>query len=500
MLCLDRIDPEGVNMPFVRAVVVVLLLVGSLLAQCGDTWLGGGVWDAAPSVFVSLPNGDLVAGGGFLTVDGVPCQHVARRVGSTWGPMGTGISNAVTSLAVLPNGDVLAAQGTSTILRWDGAAWVPHASPFATVYGYGAAQQVAVTTAGELHAVGYSLGLGLPPTVIYSVSRWDGASWQIVEDSFWTNARFGPLLPHSSGAMYYVAHYGTPPFVLPPEWVVRLVGGQWHVVGQMDATVRQLLEAPDGDVVALGDFQQVQAGSAVVSAGGAAVWNGSSWSALGPPVPAPVVAATALPDGDLAIAGRVSATQTDLVRWDGSAWTSFGTADADVGTMHFDAAGAVWVSGAFSGVGGVSAPLVARHATSCPATTASFAAGCASSVGNAQWSVTARPWVGGTYRTTCSNLPPMSFAIDVIGLATQSLALDAVFVEGVPGCTVVPTLDGLALQTVSFGSVTREVEVPDLPIAGLQFYHQVVPFELDAGGVVIAVTATDTLQLTIGSY
>ena len=69
-----------------------------------------------PSTVASLavlPNGDLVAGGSFKAAGGVIATYIARWDGTSWGPFGAGMDNSVAALAVLTNGD-LAAGGTFT--------------------------------------------------------------------------------------------------------------------------------------------------------------------------------------------------------------------------------------------------------------------------------------------------------------------------------------------------------------------------------------------------
>ena len=55
-----------------------------------------------------LPNGDLVAGGGFNTAGGVPASRIARWDGTTWSPFGSGLPGSVSSLTVTPAGELVA--------------------------------------------------------------------------------------------------------------------------------------------------------------------------------------------------------------------------------------------------------------------------------------------------------------------------------------------------------------------------------------------------------
>jgi hypothetical protein len=109
-----------------------------------------------------LPNGDLVAGGDFTTAGGVAANRVARWNGTSWSPLGSGMSSFVSALAVLPNGDLVAGGQFTTaggvaanrIARWDGSSWSP--------LGSGVNSSVialAVLRTGDLVAGGYFDGL-----------------------------------------------------------------------------------------------------------------------------------------------------------------------------------------------------------------------------------------------------------------------------------------------------------------------------------------------------
>lgn len=107
----------------------------------GTTWsaLGLGITGGGPLPYAGslavLPNGGLVTGGDFTIAGGMPAHSIARWNGSSWSPLGAGMggtgSTAVASVVVLPNGDLLAggvftkAGGVpvSNIAHWDGSNW-----------------------------------------------------------------------------------------------------------------------------------------------------------------------------------------------------------------------------------------------------------------------------------------------------------------------------------------------------------------------------------------
>lgn len=115
------------------------LVPGYVARWNGASWvpMGGGIQQPATGL-VERANGDIIAIGNWSVVNGSPCNDIARWNGSAWQGLGTGLGtnvytnqDQVTSVAALPNGDVLAggrfqvAGGVpvQNIARWDGTAW-----------------------------------------------------------------------------------------------------------------------------------------------------------------------------------------------------------------------------------------------------------------------------------------------------------------------------------------------------------------------------------------
>jgi trimeric autotransporter adhesin len=107
---------------------------GNIASWNGSTWsnLGGGM-SGSVLALTTLPNGDLVAAGAFQTAGGTATGNVARWNGSAWsGLVGLGGANQpVTALAALPGGGLAAALslpstagvGPSILARWNGSTW-----------------------------------------------------------------------------------------------------------------------------------------------------------------------------------------------------------------------------------------------------------------------------------------------------------------------------------------------------------------------------------------
>ena len=86
----------------------------------------------------------------------------------------------------------------------------------------------------------------------------------------------------------------------------------------------------------------------------------------------------------------------------------------------------------------------------------------------------------------------------VHGFATAALPLGAVFTTALPGCTLHVSPDVVDLITGANGAATFQFVLPNsASLAGIVFRHQMGPLALDA---TLAVTATNALQVTVGSF
>ena len=87
-------------------------------------------------------------------------------------------------------------------------------------------------------------------------------------------------------------------------------------------------------------------------------------------------------------------------------------------------------------------------------------------------------------------LPDMN-GIELIRYAAQHL----------PGCDVLVAPDLLDVVITTTGSATSTLSLPNTAaLVGLSLFHQLVPIEIGAGGALTQVTATNALQLGVGSF
>ncbi len=285
--------------------------------------LGTGAWTSSGAVtaLAVLPTGELVAGGTFFQAGGVSASMIAKWNGTAWGPLGGGLSGLggqVMSLLVLPNGDMIAC-GTFTgannglvtanrIARWDGATWS----------GFGAGMNntvdaVAALPNGDLIAGGFFTTAG--GVAVNRIARWNGSAWS----------------PLGSG---------------------------------MNNRVRALLATPSGDVIAGGEF--TTAGG--VSTGRVALWNGSQWSR---PIPASSPSSTVRAMAfDASGALLIGGTSTAVWRSNGTAYqqlgASFGPTTTTVHSLLTLPSGDILAGGGFTRVGSLALDGIARYAFSGP--------------------------------------------------------------------------------------------------------------------------------------
>ena len=471
------------------AAVLVSLLVAPSPAQCATSWaafgpgagVGGAPNDAVQAIATWDPDGNgpmperTVVGGTFTTAGGVPANNIAAwdPAMGTWSALGSGCNAVVRALAVLPNGDLVAA-GTFTqaggvtainIARWNGSQWsAMGALPGAAVH------DLVVASNGTVYAGG-----SFYPASAAGVFVWNGSAWNAVVG---LSAEVYALEMLPDGRLVAGG------FCSPANLAVW-DGVSWAQLGSglgnYDA-VQSLAVLPGGDLI-------VGTGYGTPSGGHALRWDGSTWSPIGY-FGRNVEALHVLPNGELLAGGPYPG----VVRWNGSNWSAVGgLVQGQVTALQSSPSGDVLVGGTFTIASGVVSSGIARLTTSCPATVQSLGAGCA---GGAVTS--SLPWTGSQWRADASGLPNAAVVFVVNGFAPASLPLSAVFSTALPGCTLLVQPDYVTLTLANAGTASVAFALPNTPaLAGTVFHHQMVPLALDG---TLAVTATNALALAIGTF
>ena len=364
----------------------------------GANWSSlGGDFAGYVSSLVVFDDGSgpaLYAGGTFSTSGGTSGHRVARWNGTSWaslGGPGSVMNGGIYALAAFDDGSgpALYAGGNFTtaggvsaphLARWNGTGW-------SAVGGSG--------MSGNVHALGvYDDGSGPAlyaggsfPTAggvaVGGIAKWDGASWSALGSGIsGSGARVlaFEVFDDGSGPALYAGGTFTGIDGIPAGRIARWDGTSWSALGTLSlgtvGSVATLAVFDDGSGPAL------YAGGGFTTAGGVAVtnvarWDGASWSALGPAgggtegyvrelVPFDDGSGPSLyVGGAFTLAGGVSAPR--IARWNGASWSPLGAVGGAVTDTVYSLAAfddgsgpALYAAGGFYDAGGVRAPRVAR--------------------------------------------------------------------------------------------------------------------------------------------
>ena len=266
--------------------------------------LGSGLFHEVDAL-TGLPNGNLVAGGGAAGLSG----SVDVWNGVSWGNIAAPLSTNgyVWSLTTLPNGDVVAggdftmidSVAANRIARWNGASWSPLGAGFD-----GRVLSLNVSPSGSLIASGWFTSSG-GVLMDGGIAEWNGTSWVSlnpgttlvpIQITVAQQQTSGDIL---AGGAFFDPAMGAP--VLVARWTAS---SGWQPLGAgPDGPVVAITALPNGNVIAGGAF--TAAGG--VPANNVACWDGVSWSAIGGGFgagsPHQVISLTTLPNGDVMAGG-----------------------------------------------------------------------------------------------------------------------------------------------------------------------------------------------------
>jgi len=463
------------------------------------------------------PLGNVIAGGQFTLAAGVAANCIARWNGTTWSPLGSGMSGGgnpplVTDLTTLPNGELIAggrfvaAGGVSAnnIARWDGASWHPLGSGLSDY-----PNAIAALPNGDVVAGG--LGYASSGGSYCSVRRWNGTSWSTLGSALFLPSSVGfgvawisDFRAFANGDLVVAGEFTMAGSVIVNR-IARWNGTTWSPLGSgLNGFVHCLTTLPNGDLVAGGEF--TTAGG--VSANRIARWDGTTWSTFGAGINGTsVFALTTLPNGDLVAAGGSAVVAglsiSQIVRWDGVAWSTLGTGIVPLGASALAvlADGDLMAGGSFTVVQGGPSPYLAQLTTTCPASASPAGSGCSGAGGAPLLEATTLPWIGATCRTRCSGLPSSALVASVTGLNPSSLALASLAPQALPGCTLHATPDAVVIGAAANGAFDFAFAVPrSVALVGLSMFHQTVVQELGPQQQLLAMTAANALRLTVGAF
>ncbi len=105
--------------------------IGSIRRWNGESWEQLGTLEGGGVSALAVYNGDLISGGGFESIDGLPLQRIARYDGEQWLAITLGMDDAVHDLHVR-DGELyaggrfenVAENPVDRLVRWNGLTWV----------------------------------------------------------------------------------------------------------------------------------------------------------------------------------------------------------------------------------------------------------------------------------------------------------------------------------------------------------------------------------------
>jgi hypothetical protein len=275
----------------------------------------------------------LYIGGDFTTAGGSPASCVAMWDTSSegWTAMGSGIGGttydapvvkalAVIGTSVYAGGRFSTAGGVAAanLAKWDGSTWSPLGGGISTDPWWEKVSAMAVV-GSDLFVGGsfYSLG-GLN---ISNLAKWNGASWSAVGNA--PNGSSVGALAVRGADLYAASDRTVPPEQNGSNAIMKWDSTMWSSVGPgMDGWVFEV-QIIDGDLYVGGGFSFVNG----VAAKSIVKWNGSVWSPIGLGV-AGMVRVIEKSGNDIYVGGFFSRAGNNpalnIAKWDGTAWSALG--------------------------------------------------------------------------------------------------------------------------------------------------------------------------------
>jgi hypothetical protein len=367
------------------------------------------------SVYSLALNGTaLYVGGAFSNVSDngtvlTAADYIARwdTVGETWAALGSNgsgngsVSSTVNKIAFSGSDLYVAGYFTNVnnggtvlnaadyVAKWDGTNWSALGSNGANNGSLGAVAFSLAVSGSDVYVGGnfaYVNNGGAVLSAADYVAKWDGTNWAALGSNGASNGSI-------SGTVYALAANGSDVYVggqfinvnnggavlNTADYLARWDGTNWSALGHngagdgsLNGNVRALFfDGPD--LYVGGSFANINVnGTPLLSADYLAKWDGTNWSAIGnngagdgaiPPKSSPAVYAFTKQGGDLLVGGSfydlnnggTILPQADhLTRWDGTNWSTLGTAPngALVGGYSGNSVKAIAIIGADMYVGG----------------------------------------------------------------------------------------------------------------------------------------------------
>lgn len=348
----------------------------------GDTSKGiGGSLDFVQGLCLITNSGSIPAGlyaGGLFPVAGkTNANCIAYFDGMNWNPLGDGVLGAFSSsprvYSVATDGTYLYAGGNFTnagaytgiggIAQWDGYNWYPLWSGLdwtvnaLAVDGYGY-----LWVGGSFTNVAYTSGSAK------GLDVWYGGSWYNFGDVDGTNATIYAIAYDGGTKVYVGGQFYSVGGVSATNIAYWDWNDGWHALGLGVNTRVSALACDNGNLYAGGTF--TKAGG--LTANRIAQWDGSTWSALGSGITgsssSTTVSGIAISDGNVYVTGFFTnaggVLASNVAIWNGSSWFAMGSGLASStsarGNAIVAAGNDVYIGGTFDFAGDKPAQFIAH--------------------------------------------------------------------------------------------------------------------------------------------
>jgi hypothetical protein len=349
----------------------------SVALNCVAQWNGTG-WSALGSGMnggvnsLAVVGSMLYAGGEFITAGNVTNAHyIAQWNGTNWSALGSGLTGDVQALAVsgtnLYIGGGFAKAGGSNaffVAQWNGNQW----SPLGTGLS-GAVKAMAVSGSTLYAGGGFTSARNIPAVKFNGIAQWDGSTWSALGSGMGGNSSIVLALA-VSGATLYAGGEFTTAGGTNASHVAQWNGSTWSPLGSGMGAVGG--NTPIVSALAVSGAT-LYAGGEFTTAGGneasyIAKWDGTNWSSLGSGVSSgrfndTEVTALMVSGADLYVggvfitAGDIDAT--NIAVWDGSSWSALGSGMNNAVIALATLGNTLYAGGDFLTIGGKSSPFIA---------------------------------------------------------------------------------------------------------------------------------------------
>jgi trimeric autotransporter adhesin len=350
----------------------------------------------AMKVFDDGSGENLYVSGPFEVIGGVPAGMTAKWNGTNWSALDSEFAGDIrwmegfddgSGAALYAGGEISTTRkgGPNNIVKWNGANWLavgdsigPSNSIVLSLLAFDDGSGPGLYVGGAFSTAG--------AVAVPGIARWNGTSWSAVGGGVSTNrdpvCHALTVFDDGSGPALYAGTNWTS----PGGGIAKWNGASWSELGSglADGMGAPVVSALAMAVLNDGSGPALYVAGNFASAGGIPVqhiakWNGTAWSALGPPgdgIHGNVNALTVFDDGSgsalyatglFHTAGHISAES--IVKWNGSTWSPLGSGLSYIGggahcLAVFNDGGHnvanLYVGGPFDTAGGLSSSGIAE--------------------------------------------------------------------------------------------------------------------------------------------